>query len=78
MDLPRKLRPRWYQLVFGLVRAPLPEMEVRDIKRRANRKLVNPVSETRKSSAGWRLIRSLSCRAVESVAVAATVPMSML
>lgn len=78
MDLPRKAQPRWYWLVFGLVRAPLPEMKVRDIKRRVKRKLTNPVSETHKSSAGWRLIRSLSCRAVESVAVAATVPMSMV
>ncbi|KAG8372380.1 hypothetical protein BUALT_Bualt12G0060200 [Buddleja alternifolia] len=74
-------KPRWYALVFGLVKFP-PEMDMRDMKNRQVRR--NPgslfaavdgggrIPADRRSSWGYDLLRVLSCKSHASVGVAAT------
>jgi hypothetical protein len=71
-------RPRWYLLMFGMVKFP-PEMELSDIKNRQVRQNhpsmlfpVNRSSGTGKGSGSWRLLKALSCKDPASVAVTAS------
>ncbi|KAE8056762.1 hypothetical protein FH972_013505 [Carpinus fangiana] len=82
--LKKAVKPRWYLLMFGLVKFP-PEMELSDIKSRQVRRnhpstlFPPPLSAdgklpvNRGSSKGtWRLLRALSCKDHASVAVTAS------
>ncbi|XP_031107961.1 uncharacterized protein LOC116012541 [Ipomoea triloba] len=77
-------KPRWYALMFGLVKFP-PEMDLQDIKNRQVRRTVSPMfhiddrssSETGRNSpsmrnerkSSWDFIKMLSCKDHASVAV---------
>lgn len=76
-------KPRWYVLMFGLVKLP-PGMDLQDIKNRQIRR--NPVTlfpekddrervptRRRRSSWGHDLIRVLSCKSHASVAVSTSI-----
>lgn len=79
---PASRKVRWHDMAFGSVRVPAA-MDTGEIRRRlhARRHAVaasgagnEPSSATAAAAAGWapwRLIRSLSCKGVEAVAVAA-------
>ncbi|XP_010928659.1 uncharacterized protein [Elaeis guineensis] len=75
--LPPRSRPRWYLCVIGTVRLPAA-MEMRDIRSRQRRRST-PVSEAAEHSGrwsfegskSWKLLRSLSCKGVESAVAAA-------
>ncbi|KAL2502271.1 hypothetical protein Fot_36119 [Forsythia ovata] len=87
-DVPgsKLLKPRWYILMFGLVKFP-PEMDLQDIKNRQIRRnipgTVFPAVETggkvpvsrneRRNSWGQDLLRVLSCKDHASVAVTASI-----
>ncbi|KAF5461757.1 hypothetical protein F2P56_017830 [Juglans regia] len=77
-------KPRWYFLMFGMVKFP-PEMELGDMKNRqvrrnrpstlfpAPRDVHGKLPVRRSSSKGfWRLLRALSCKDHSSVAVTAS------
>ncbi|TVT97123.1 hypothetical protein EJB05_57634, partial [Eragrostis curvula] len=71
--LPRRVR--WHHMAFGSVRVP-SAMDMGEIRRRLKARQAmagsgNDHSSTAAAWAPWRLIRSLSCRGVEAVAVAA-------
>lgn len=75
--LPPRSRPRWYLCVLGTVRVPAA-MEMRDIRSRQRRRS-SPATEAAddsgrwsfEGSKSWKLLRSLSCKGLESaVAVA--------
>ncbi|KAG9455857.1 hypothetical protein H6P81_000365 [Aristolochia fimbriata] len=72
---------KWHLLTFGLIKPPA-EMEMEDIRnrqRRLNRSLLFPSLDSAASVAGgreegnknsWRLLRALSCKGQEAIAVA--------
>lgn len=69
-------KPRWYLLMFGMVKFP-PEMELSDIKNRQFRRnppstLFPPPLDVH-GKGSWRLLRALSCKDHASVAVTASV-----
>ncbi|KAF2585073.1 hypothetical protein F2Q70_00034244 [Brassica cretica] len=80
----KSVKPRWYVIMFGLVKFP-PEAELRNIKSRRVRRNVPPVMfpspadrrprRTRGSSPSpsWRFLNALSCE--EPTSVAATTPL---
>ncbi|XP_041018054.1 uncharacterized protein LOC121260294 [Juglans microcarpa x Juglans regia] len=83
--LKKAAKPRWYLLMFGMVKFP-PEMELSDIKNRQvrrnapstlfpppldfNRNL--PVSRSSSTKGSWRFLRALSCKDHASVTVTAS------
>lgn len=70
---PPQRRVRWHHMAFGSVRVP-SAMDMGEIRRRlrARQALANePSAAAAAGWAPWRLIRSLSCKGVEAVAVAA-------
>ncbi|WZZ76439.1 uncharacterized protein LOC106410287 [Brassica napus] len=77
----KSVRPRWYVIMFGVVKFP-PEIELRNIKSRKTRRNVPPVmfpshpdrrSQERSPSPSWRFLNALSCK--EPTSVAATAPL---
>lgn len=76
-------RPRWYVIMFGMVKFP-PEIELKDIKSRQVRRNIPPVmfpspakGKSRRSrspspSPSWRFLNALSCK--DPTSVAATTP----
>lgn len=76
----KSVRPRWYVIMFGIVKFP-PEIELRNIKSRKTRRNVPPVmfpshpdQRSRTSpSPSWRFLNALSCK--EPTSVAATAPL---
>lgn len=65
---PEKLPPKWYLLVAGPMRAPAA-MRMEEIRSRQRRpKAAENTDRWRRGS--WRVIRSLTCNAAESTAVA--------
>lgn len=67
-------RPKWYLVVFGSVRVPAA-MEMKDIRNRQRRRRTTLLEECggwRREGGGgpWKLLRSLSCKGVESTVVA--------
>ncbi|CAA7048778.1 unnamed protein product [Microthlaspi erraticum] len=79
----KSVRPRWYVIMFGMVKFP-PAIELKDIKSRQIRRNVPPVmfpspanrmsrrSRSPSPSPSWRLLNALSCK--EPTSVAATAP----
>ncbi|KAK3121228.1 hypothetical protein QOZ80_8BG0648890 [Eleusine coracana subsp. coracana] len=72
---PQPLQPRrvrWHHMAFGSVSVP-SAMDMGEIRRRlkARQALAGSANEPLTRWAPWRLIRSLSCKGVEAVAVAA-------
>lgn len=79
----KAMKPRWYSLMFGKMKNP-PEMELNDIKNRQVRrnpsKSMFPASETsgnldlNRSSGkvSWKILKALSCKDHNSVAVTTT------
>ncbi|KAG8087006.1 hypothetical protein GUJ93_ZPchr0010g8606 [Zizania palustris] len=73
---PAPRRVRWHEMAFGSVRVPAA-MDMGEIRRRLQarrRRLAAGEVDDAAAAAGWapwRLIRSLSCKGVEAVAVAA-------
>ncbi|KAF0900119.1 hypothetical protein E2562_027442 [Oryza meyeriana var. granulata] len=67
-------RVRWHEMAFGSVRVPAA-MDMGEIRRRLQarrRRLADGEGDDAAAGwAPWRLIRSLSCKGVEAVAVAA-------
>ncbi|GJN09691.1 hypothetical protein PR202_ga27719 [Eleusine coracana subsp. coracana] len=65
-------RVRWHHMAFGSVRVP-SAMDMGEIRRRlkARQALAGSANEPLTRWAPWRLLRSLSCKGVEAVAVAA-------
>ncbi|CAG7884752.1 hypothetical protein BRARA_K00841 [Brassica rapa] len=77
----KSVRPRWYVIMFGIVKFP-PEIELRNIKSRKTRRNVPPVmfpslpdrrSRATSPSPSWRFLNALSCK--EPTSVAATAPL---
>ncbi|WOK92672.1 hypothetical protein Cni_G01363 [Canna indica] len=69
----RQQRPRWYLWVLGSVRLPAT-MDMSDIKNRQRRKILAAETGNDLNGGGsWKLLRSLSCRGLESATVV-TVP----
>ncbi|XP_010929247.1 uncharacterized protein [Elaeis guineensis] len=67
-------RPKWYLVVFGSVRVPAA-MEMKDIRNRQRQRRTTLLAECggwrREEGRGpWKLLRSLSCKGVESTVVA--------
>lgn len=79
----KSVRPRWYVIMFGMVKFP-PEIELKDIKSRQTRRNIPPVmfpspanrrscrSRSPSPSPSWRFLNALSCK--EPTCVAATAP----
>ncbi|XP_010525729.1 PREDICTED: uncharacterized protein LOC104803497 [Tarenaya hassleriana] len=80
----KSVRPRWYMIMFGMVKFP-PEIELRDIKIRQTRRNITPVifpspcdrrsgkfPSSSSPSSSWRFLKALSCK--EPTSVAATAP----
>ncbi|KAL1210561.1 hypothetical protein V5N11_006883 [Cardamine amara subsp. amara] len=76
----KSVRPRWYVIMFGMVKFP-PEIELKDIKSRQTRRNIPPVmfpspanrrSRSPSPSPSWRFLNALSCK--EPTSVAATAP----
>ncbi|KAK9073886.1 hypothetical protein SSX86_006480 [Deinandra increscens subsp. villosa] len=70
---------RWYVLLFGLVKVPPPEMDIRDIKNRQVRRSSSkapsesfnliPVTSVDHRKCSWRVLGFLSCKSSSSAAV---------
>ncbi|CAN8326589.1 unnamed protein product [Cochlearia groenlandica] len=79
-DVKSLRRPRWYVIMFGMVKFT-PEIELKDIKNRQIRRNIipppvifpSPVNRRNRSpSPSWRFLDALSCK--EPTSVAATAP----
>ncbi|KAJ0263017.1 hypothetical protein HA466_0034550 [Hirschfeldia incana] len=80
----KSVRPRWYVIMFGMVKFP-PEIELRNLKSRQTRRNVSPVmfpshpdrisrrTQATSPSPSWRFLNALSCK--EPTSVAATAPL---
>ncbi|CAA0396998.1 hypothetical protein AtNW77_Chr4g0308441 [Arabidopsis thaliana] len=78
----KSVRPRWYVIMFGMVKFP-PEIELKDIKSRQIRRNIPPVmfpspanrrargSRSPSPSPSWRFLNALSCKKPTSVAATA-------
>lgn len=74
-----KPKPKWYWFLFGSVRMPEPAMEISEIRSRIRRRGGVQAGELEGSRwAPWKLIRSLSCKGVESAAAMAPEPMPLV
>ncbi|KFK29580.1 hypothetical protein AALP_AA7G152800 [Arabis alpina] len=77
----KSVRPRWYVIMFGMVKFP-PEIELKDIKSRQTRRNILPGmfpslashrsrSPSPSPSPSWKLLNALSCKNPTNVAATA-------
>ncbi|KAK9130154.1 hypothetical protein Sjap_010641 [Stephania japonica] len=67
----RGARPRWRLLMFGMMRAPVPEMELRDMRNRLSRRIPATMFPAANGGGGWSLLRAFGCKGEANAVVTA-------